>query len=136
MHFFLSQLMKYMESLPPAVKPKVGSDGAKYRRKQMMYQLPIHDHDENYCDNLTEPERASMRQFCDDRNQYALGVGDVREKTNPVSKWVRIYTVALIIKETTLDSRVQWYLIHIRLLLPVALRYRYPAAPEFYFRRK
>ena len=84
----LSQLMKYMESLPPAVKPKNGSEGAKYRRKQMMYQLPIHDHDENYCDNLTEPERASMRQFCDDRNQNALGVGDVREKTNPVSKWV------------------------------------------------
>ena len=80
--------MKYMESLPPEVKPKVGSDGAKYRRKQMMYQLPIHDHDENYCDSLTEAERDSMRQFCDDRNQNALGVGDVREKTNPVSKWV------------------------------------------------
>ena len=80
--------MKYMESLPPSVKPKNNSEGAKYRRKQMMYQLPIHDHDENYCDNLTEPERASMRQFCEDRNQNALGVGDVREKTNPVSKWV------------------------------------------------
>lgn len=80
--------MKYMESLPPAVKPKNGSEGAKYRRKQMMYQLPIHDHDENYCDNLTEPERDSMRQFCEDRNENALGVGDVREKTNPVSKWV------------------------------------------------
>ena len=80
--------MKYMESLPPGVNPKVGSDGAKYRRKQMMYQLPIHDHDENYCDSLTEAEKDSMRQFCDDRNQNALGVGDVREKTNPVSKWV------------------------------------------------
>ncbi|RMX44889.1 hypothetical protein pdam_00012545 [Pocillopora damicornis] len=80
-------LMKYMESLPPEVKPKVGSEGAKYRRKQMMYQLPIHDHDPEYCDNLTEPEKASMRQFCEDRNQNALGVGDVREKTNPVSKW-------------------------------------------------
>lgn len=80
--------MKYMESLPPAVKPKNGSEGAKYRRKQMMYQLPIHDHDENYCDNLTEPEKDSMRQFCEDRNENALGVGDVREKTNPVSKWV------------------------------------------------
>ena len=84
----LLQLMKYMESLPPQVKPKHGSEGAKYRRKQMMYQLPIHDHDENYCDSLTEPEKASMRQFCEDRNQNALGVGDVREKTNPVSKWV------------------------------------------------
>lgn len=80
-------LMKYMESLPPAVKPKVGSEGAKYRRKQMMYQLPIHDHDPEYCDSLTEAEKASMRQFCEDRNQNALGVGDVREKTNPVSKW-------------------------------------------------
>ncbi|XP_068701888.1 testin-like [Montipora foliosa] len=81
-------LMKYMEALPPQVEPKIGSDGAKYRRKQIMYQLPIHDHDENYCDNLTEPEKASMRQFCDDRNQNALGVGYVREKNNPVSKWV------------------------------------------------
>lgn len=87
--------MKYMESLPPEVKPKVGSDGAKYRRKQMMYQLPIHDHDENYCDSLSEPEKASMRQFCDDRNQNALGVGDVREKTNPVSKWVSKYITGI-----------------------------------------
>ena len=77
-----------MEAISSQVEPKIGSDGAKYRRKQMMYQLPIHDHDENYCDNLTEPEKASMRQFCEDRNQNALGVGDVREKNNPVSKWV------------------------------------------------
>ena len=82
--------MKYMDALPPQMKPKVGSDGAKYRRKQMMYQLPIHDHDESYCDNLTEPERESMRQFSEHRNQNALGVGDVREKINPVSKWVSI----------------------------------------------
>ena len=82
--------MKYMDALPPQMKLKVGSDGAKYRRKQMMYQLPIHDHDESYCDNLTESEKESMRQFSEHRNQNALGVGDVREKSNPVSKWVSI----------------------------------------------
>ena len=98
--------MKYMESLPPEVKPKVGSDGAKYRRKQMMYQLPIHDHDENYCDNLTEAERDSMRQFCDDRNQNALGVGDVREKTNPISKWV--CTCITIIIVALIHSAISW----------------------------
>ena len=79
-----------MDALPPQMKPKVGSDGAKYRRKQMMYQLPVHDHDESHCANLTEREKESMRQFCEDRNQNALGVGDVREKSNPVSNWVSV----------------------------------------------
>ena len=101
------QLMKYMEALPPDVKPKVGSDGAKYRRKQMMYQLPIHDHDENYCDNLSEAEKNSMRQFCDDRNRNALGVGDVQEKTNAASQWVSIAAHDIPVMNNNLNPLTQ-----------------------------
>ena len=46
-----------MDSLPEEKRPLVGTEGAKYRRKQMMNQLPIHDHDAEYCDNLTEEEK-------------------------------------------------------------------------------
>lgn len=77
-----------MDSLPPERRPMVGTDGAKYRRQQMVYQLPIHDHDENYCDNLTDLEREKMREFCKMRNDKALGVGDIREKTVGTPKWV------------------------------------------------
>ncbi|XP_032223003.1 testin isoform X2 [Nematostella vectensis] len=80
-------LVKYMESLPKELVPIVGSEGAKYRRAQMVYQLPIHDHDPNYCDNLSDAERQKMEDFCAMRNQDALGVGDIREKTQAASKW-------------------------------------------------
>ncbi|XP_031566132.1 testin-like isoform X2 [Actinia tenebrosa] len=80
-------LVKYMDSLPPERRPMVGSEGAKYRRQQMVYQLPIHDHDENYCDNLTDAEREKMREFCKMRNDKSLGVGDIREKTVGTPKW-------------------------------------------------
>lgn len=80
--------MKYMELLFLEVKFKVGSEGVKYRRKQMMYQFFIYDYDLEYCDNLIELEKVSMRQFCEDRNQNVFGVGDVREKINFVFKWV------------------------------------------------
>ena len=56
----------------------------------MMYQLPIYDHDERYCDNLDDEERQKMGDFCDKRNHEALGVGDIREKTSPTTKWVRV----------------------------------------------
>ena len=84
-----------MEALPPSVVPKIGSEGANARRKQMMFQLPIYDHDERYCGNMTDEEREKMNDFCDMRNNDALGVGDIREKTSPTTKWVRLHCLFL-----------------------------------------
>ncbi|KAK3728950.1 hypothetical protein QZH41_016820, partial [Actinostola sp. cb2023] len=81
-------LVKYMDALKKdGLCPEVGSDAAKSRRNQMVFQLPIHDHDENYCDNLSDKERDRMREFCKLRNDEALGVGDVREKAAGTSRW-------------------------------------------------
>ena len=88
--------MKYMDSLPEEKRPLVGTEGAKYRRKQMMNQLPIHDHDAEYCDNLTEEEKEKMNDFCKMRNEQALGVGDIREKTQPATKWVGTHFIDLV----------------------------------------
>jgi len=78
---------KYMAALPVEKRPKIGSQGAKYRRQQWMAQLPIHDHDERYCDNLPEDEKEKMVEFCTHRNENALGVGELKEQTAEGRRW-------------------------------------------------
>lgn len=64
----------------------------------MVTQLPAHDNDERFCDELTDEEKQRMRDFLDERNSKAVGIGEVGElaDTKEASK--------LVSMRTTLDS--------------------------------
>ena len=68
-----------MASLPEHKAPKKDSDGEAYRRKQMMTQLPAHDNDDRFCDALSEEEKQKMKDFLQQRNEQAVGIGEVGE---------------------------------------------------------
>lgn len=68
-----------MASLPEDKAPMKDSDGEAYRRKQMMTQLPAHDNDERFCDALTDEEKQKMKDFLQQRNEKAVGIGEVGE---------------------------------------------------------
>ncbi|XP_029103498.1 LIM and cysteine-rich domains protein 1 isoform X2 [Scleropages formosus] len=67
----------YMELLPEERRPMSGTDGALYRRKQLMRQLPIYDQDPAQCHGLSDPEAQAMALFVKSYKEEALGVGEV-----------------------------------------------------------
>lgn len=69
--------MQYIELLPEEMQPVAGTDGALYRRKQLMRQLPAYDHDPAECHSLSQAEVEAMSQFVKCFKEEALGVGEV-----------------------------------------------------------
>lgn len=55
-----------------------GSEGAQYRKKQLVKQLPAHDQDPAKCHELSANEVKQMEQFVKKYKNEALGVGDVK----------------------------------------------------------
>uniref|UniRef100_H2YE77 Testin n=1 Tax=Ciona savignyi TaxID=51511 RepID=H2YE77_CIOSA len=74
----------YVSALPKDKQPIVGSAGAKYRKKQLMRQLPSHDQEPNECHDLTPQETTEMSLFVKQYREKALGVARVEE--NPKLK--------------------------------------------------
>lgn len=70
---------KYMKALPKDKRPIVGSEGAKYRKKQLMRQLPPHDQEPKECHDLSSQETNEMLMFVKQYRQKALGVASVDE---------------------------------------------------------
>ena len=54
-----------------------GTEGALYRRRQLMHQLPIYDQDPSRCRGLVENELKAMEEFVKHYKSEALGVGEV-----------------------------------------------------------
>ena len=54
-----------------------GTEGALYRRRQLMHQLPIYDQDPSRCHGLVENELKAMEEFVKHYKSEALGVGEV-----------------------------------------------------------
>ena len=54
-----------------------GTDGAYYRRRQLMRQLPLYDQDPSQCRGLAEGELKLMEDFVKKYKAEALGVGEV-----------------------------------------------------------
>lgn len=54
-----------------------GTEGALYRRRQLMHQLPIYDQDPSRCRGLVENELKAMEEFVKQYKSEALGVGEV-----------------------------------------------------------
>lgn len=69
--------MQYMELIPKEMQPVAGTDGAYYRRRQLVRQLPVHDHDPSQCRGLAEGEAKLMEDFVKKYKAEALGVGEV-----------------------------------------------------------
>lgn len=69
--------MQYMELLPEERRPMAGTEGALYRRRELMRQLPAYDQDPSQCHSLSEAEVNAMVQFVKSYKEEALGVGEV-----------------------------------------------------------
>lgn len=67
---------EFIECLPKDKQPIKGTDGAQYRRKQLMRQLPPHDQEPSACHDLTPQEKQEMDVFVTQYRQKALGVGN------------------------------------------------------------
>ncbi|XP_010015246.1 PREDICTED: LIM and cysteine-rich domains protein 1 [Nestor notabilis] len=69
--------MQYMELIPKEMQPVAGTEGAYYRRRQLMRQLPLYDQDPSQCRGLAEGELKLMEDFVKKYKAEALGVGEV-----------------------------------------------------------
>ncbi|XP_073207304.1 LIM and cysteine-rich domains protein 1 isoform X2 [Lepidochelys kempii] len=69
--------IQYMELIPKDMQPVAGTEGASYRRRQLMRQLPIYDQDSSHCHDLAESEIKLMEDFVKKYKSDALGVGEV-----------------------------------------------------------
>lgn len=72
-----AQGLQYMELIPKERQPVTGTEGAYYRRRQLMHQLPIYDQDPSRCRGLLENELKLMEEFVKQYKSEALGVGEV-----------------------------------------------------------
>lgn len=72
------QVQKYFAALPQEQVPQVDSVGEKYRIRQLLQQLPPHDNEVRYCNELTEEEKRELRLFSEQRKRDALGRGTAR----------------------------------------------------------
>ncbi|XP_029457313.1 LIM and cysteine-rich domains protein 1 isoform X2 [Rhinatrema bivittatum] len=68
---------RYMELIPKERQPVAGMEGAYYRRRQLMRQLPIYDQDPSQCHGLSEDEHTVMEEFIKKYKNDVLGVGEV-----------------------------------------------------------
>ncbi|XP_072276559.1 LIM and cysteine-rich domains protein 1 isoform X1 [Pyxicephalus adspersus] len=69
--------MQYMEMLPKNMQPLAGTEGAHYRRVQLLRQLPPYDYEPAHCRALAEGERPAMAAFVKQYKQNAMGVAEV-----------------------------------------------------------
>lgn len=71
---------EYMQQLDNNKIPKVGSDGEKYRDKQLIVQLPKQDLAEQYCRHLkTSAQKQGFDDFCKMRDAEAMDIGYIKD---------------------------------------------------------
>ena len=84
------QAEAFFKALPASKTPVRGTPGEKYHQKQLIRQLPAHDVDLMYCNELSEEEAKQMELFAKMRKEKCVGRGEVRTKTDG-TVWVRFY---------------------------------------------
>ncbi|XP_066602067.1 uncharacterized protein [Prorops nasuta] len=70
---------KYFSLLPETLVPRLGTEGERYRDRQLTYQLPKQDLAKKYCRHLEAKHAASADDFMAARNEIALDIGSVQE---------------------------------------------------------
>lgn len=74
------QAKAFFEALPENKRPINGTPGNRYWQKQKIRQLPGHDLDLIYCNDLTDDECKQMELFVKIRKEKFLGKGKVSER--------------------------------------------------------
>ena len=92
------QARKYFQSLSAQKTPVRGTQGERYRQKQLIRQLPAYDVDTIYCNERTEAEMKQMELFIKLRKEKFLGRGGLkmREATDRSAPWVCLIVSPLI----------------------------------------
>lgn len=67
----------YMEKLGTENVPVAGSEAAVRRKQQLEFQVPPHDLDAVFCDNLTESEANQLQQYVQKIRDNCVGQGNV-----------------------------------------------------------
>ncbi|XP_061474525.1 LIM and cysteine-rich domains protein 1 [Rhineura floridana] len=68
---------QYMELISKEMQPVSGTEGAYYRRRRLIRQLPVYDQDPSRCRGLSESEIKLMEDFVKKYKEDVLGVGEV-----------------------------------------------------------
>ena len=75
--------------MPENKKPISGTAGNRYWQKQKIRQLPGHDLDLIYCNDLSNEECKQMELFVKIRKEKCLGRGKIMQKaSDDRSDWV------------------------------------------------
>ncbi|XP_070135531.1 prickle planar cell polarity protein 3 isoform X4 [Drosophila bipectinata] len=74
-----SRINRYFEQLPDDVVPRMGSEGACSRERQISYQLPKQDLSLEHCKHLEVQHEASFEDFVTARNEIALDIGYIKD---------------------------------------------------------
>ena len=65
-----------MRKIPKSEVPKIDSEGARYRARQVFYQLPKQDFNSKYANFLKEDAKISFYGVGKFRLKSALGIGN------------------------------------------------------------
>ena len=87
---FPTQAQAYFKALPANKTPVRGTLGERYRQKQLIKQIPAHDVDVFYCNDISEEEKRQMELFVQKRREKVLGRGEIKQKEteDASSMWV------------------------------------------------
>ena len=70
---------QYFNSISEEKIPYVNSYGEKYRIKQLLNQLPPHDNEARYCNELSAEEQEQLKLFSQKRKRESLGRAIARQ---------------------------------------------------------
>lgn len=103
----------YMSQLESTNVPVSGSEAAMKRKQQLHIQVPKHDLDSVFCDNLTESEKQQLDKYADKIKEKCVGQGDVvrleDESTfpiNPLNAKDEEALVGFIFKQTPIVEQI------------------------------
>ncbi|XP_037720857.1 prickle planar cell polarity protein 3 isoform X4 [Drosophila subpulchrella] len=74
-----SRIIRYFEQLPDEAVPRLGSEGACSRERQISYQLPKQDLSLEHCKHLEVQHEASFEDFVTARNEIALDIAYIKD---------------------------------------------------------
>lgn len=74
--FITSKIEYFMSRLPKDKIPRLDSQGAMYRLKELVYQMPLQDFSSKHCRKLPLEQKMVMDDMCITRINKALGVGE------------------------------------------------------------
>ncbi|XP_043648976.1 prickle planar cell polarity protein 3 isoform X2 [Drosophila teissieri] len=74
-----TRINRYFEQLPDELVPRLGSEGACSRERQISYQLPKQDLSLEHCKHLEVQHEASFEDFVTARNEIALDIAYIKD---------------------------------------------------------